>query len=109
MVMFLMPIIDWTPSDADGPLDIGPLYASVYPGVQNFCVAARALGIGTAVTTVIRINSVEVLEAFGVPAGRFEIAALVPMGRPVGSFGRARRKPVEVVTSWNRFGQRTAP
>ncbi len=36
MVAFLIPVIDWTPSDDEGPMDIGPLYASVYPAVQNF-------------------------------------------------------------------------
>jgi nitroreductase len=106
LVLFLMPIIPWTPSDDEGPMDIGPLYASVYPAVQNFCIAARALGLGTTLTTVIRIHSAEVLEALGVPGGRFEIAALVPVGRPAGHFGRARRKPVEAITHWNRFGDR---
>ena len=48
LVLFLLPIIDWTPVDDEGPMDIGPLYASVYPAVQNFMLAARDLGIGTA-------------------------------------------------------------
>ena len=61
LVVFLLPLIPWTPSDADGPMDIGPLYASVYPAVQSFMVAARALGIGTALTTVIRIHTAELL------------------------------------------------
>jgi nitroreductase len=105
LVVFLQPAIAWGSQDADGPMDIGRLDASVYPAVQNFCVAARALGIGTALTTVIRIHTAEVLAALGVPAG-YEIAALVPMGRPQGSFGVARRKPVEAVTHWDRFGNR---
>ena len=57
IVVFLLPIIPWTPTDDEGPMDIGRLYASVYPAVQNFMVAARALGIGTALTTVIRIHT----------------------------------------------------
>ncbi len=105
LVLFLLPIIDWTPRDAEGPMDIGPLHASIYPAVQNFCVAARALGIGTALTTVIRIYTAEVRAALGIPDS-YEIAALVPMGRPRGSFGAARRKPAAVVTHWNRFGER---
>jgi nitroreductase len=109
MVLFLQPRIDWTPSDEQGPIDIGPLYASVYPAIQNFCVAARALGIGTVLTTVVRVYGDECLADLGVPAGRYEIAALVPMGRPSGSFGRARRKPVEKATSWNQFGNRQVP
>jgi nitroreductase len=103
VVVFLQPIIPWTPADDDGPMDIGRLDASVYPAVEAFMVAARALGIGTALTTVIRILTPEVLEVLGAPEG-YEIAALVPMGRPAGQFGQARRKPVEVVTHWDRFG-----
>lgn len=104
LVLFLQPRIPWTPSDDEGEMDIGRLDASVYPAVQNFCVAARALGIGTALTTVIRIHTVEVLAALGVPDGRYEIAALVPMGRPAGRFGVAPRKPAEAVTHWNTWG-----
>jgi nitroreductase len=105
LVLFLMPQIPWTPSDDEGPMDIGPLYASTYPAVQNFLVAARALGIGTALTTVVRIHTDEVREALGIPE-LYEIAALVPMGRPVGRFGVARRKPAEAVTHWNRWGDK---
>ena len=46
-------------------MDIGRLDASVYPAVQNFCVAARSLGLGTALTTVIRIHTAEVLADLG--------------------------------------------
>lgn len=106
IVLFLQPLIEWTPRDDDGEMDIGRLDASVYPAVQNFCVAARALGIGTAVTTVIRIHGDEVLAGLGVPEGRFEIAALVPMGRPAGNFGVAPRKPAAAVTHWNTWGDK---
>jgi nitroreductase len=105
LVLFLVPDIPWTPEDDEGPMDIGPLHASVYPAVENFLVAARALGIGTALTTVIRIRTAELREVLGIP-DQYEVAALVPMGRPAGSFGVARRKPVEAVTHWNRFGDR---
>lgn len=106
IVLFLQPIIAWTPSDAEGEMDIGRLDASVYPAVQNFCLAARALGIGTALTTVIRIHTDEVLELLGAPAGRYEIAAFIPMGRPAGKFGIAPRKPATAVTHWNRWGDK---
>jgi nitroreductase len=111
IVFFLQPLIPWTPSDAQGEMDIGRLDASVYPAVQNFCVAARSLGLGTALTTVIRINSAETLAVLGVPprddgSPRYEIAACVPVGRPVGRFGIAPRKPASAVTHWNTFGNR---
>lgn len=110
LVVFLQPLIPWAPADAAGPMDIGRLDASVYPAVQNFCVAARALGLGTAVTTVIRIHTAEVLDVLGVPADRFEIAALVPLGYPTGSFGVARRRPAAAATHWDRWkGPRPDP
>lgn len=105
LVLVLMPQLPWTPADDEGSMDIGPLYASVYPAVQNLMLAARGLGVGTALTTVIRIRQAEVLGDLGVPDG-FEIAALVPMGRPAGRFGQARRKPAEAVTHWNRWGEK---
>jgi nitroreductase len=111
IVFFLQPIIPWTPADDQGEMDIGRLDASVYPAVQNFCVAARSLGIGTALTTVIRIEAAATLAALGVPANddgsaRYEIAACVPMGRPAGRFGVAPRKPASAVTHWNAYGER---
>ncbi len=38
LVLFLQPIVPWGGEDAEGPLDIGRLDASVYPAVQNFCL-----------------------------------------------------------------------
>jgi nitroreductase len=106
LVFFLQPLIPWGGRDTDGPLDIGRLDASVYPAVQNFCLAARSLGLGTAFTTVIRLRSDEVLAALGVPEGKFEIAALIPLGHPVGNFGVAPRKPADAVTHWDTWGDR---
>ncbi len=106
IVLFLQPIIPWGSADAEGPLDIGRLDASVYPAVQNFCVAARSLGLGTTLTTVIRVYAREVLEVLGVPADRFEIAALVPVGYPLGAFGVAPRKPASAVTHWNTWSNK---
>jgi len=109
IVLFLQPIIPWGSVDEQGAMDIGRLDASVYPAVQNFCLAARSLGLGTALTTVIRIHADEVLDALGVPrrdngSVRYEIAALVPVGHPVGNFGVAPRKPAGAVTHWDAWG-----
>jgi len=106
LVVFLQPLIPWGGQDDEGPLDIGRLDASVYPAVQNFCLAARALGLGTAYTTVIRVYGDEALAELGVPAGRYEIAALIPVGHPVGKFGVAPRKPYLAVTHWDGWGNK---
>ncbi|MGI8764692.1 MAG: nitroreductase family protein [Ilumatobacteraceae bacterium] len=109
IVLFLQPLIPWGGRDADGSLDIGRLDASVYPAVQNFCLAARSLGLGTALTTVIRVLGTEALEAVGVSPAEYEIAALVPVGWPTGHFGVAPRKPPEKATHWDRWGNRDVP
>lgn len=109
IVLFLQPIMPWGMRDADGPIDIGRLDASIYPAVQNFCLAARALGLGTALTTAIRCRTDDVFALLGVPAGKFEIAALTPLGHPTGSFGVARRRPVEKTTHLDRWGATVAP
>ncbi|MBI5090442.1 MAG: nitroreductase family protein [Actinobacteria bacterium] len=106
IVVFLQPRIEWGLRDEHVPLDIGRLDASVYPSVQNFCIAARALGLGTALTTVVRIEGAALLELLGVPADRFEVAALVPVGHPAGRFGVAPRKPAAAVTHWNTWGDK---
>jgi nitroreductase len=104
MVLFLMPSISMTLEDSEGPLDVGTPYASVYPAVQNFLLAARALGLGTVLTTVYRIHQDELREACGIP-DRYEVVALVPVGHPAMRFGRGRRRPLSEVASWNRLGQ----
>ena len=105
LVLFLMPDISMTLHDDDGPLDVGTPYASVYPAVQNFMLAARGLGLGTTLTTVYRIHHDELRERCGIP-DRHQVVALVPVGRPRGAFGVARRRPAAAVTHWNRFGAR---
>jgi nitroreductase len=107
LVLVLMPNISMTLEDAEGPLDVGTPFASVYPAVQNFMLAARGLGIGTTLTTVYRIHQDEVRTICGIPE-RYEIVALIPMGRPLGTFGRGRRRPAAQVTHWNRFGAKRA-
>jgi nitroreductase len=105
LVLFLMPNIDLTLTDDEGPLDIGTTYASVYPAVQNFMLAARSRGLGTVLTTVYRIHQNELRSLLDVP-DHFEIVALVPVGHPTGNFGEARRRPVAKVTHWDRYGNR---
>ena len=105
ILLFLMPTISMTLSDEAGDLDVGTPYASLYPAVQNFMLAARALGLGTALTTVHRIYQDQVRALFEIP-DRLEIPALVPVGRPTGRFGVAPRKPLEKITHWNTFGNR---
>jgi nitroreductase len=108
LVAVLMPSgLDLTLHDDDGPLDIGHPCASVYPAVQNLLIAARALGIGGTLTTVARVLHDDLRGVLGL-SERHDLAALVPLGRPAGRFTVPRRRPVESVTHWDRYGQRRA-
>jgi len=108
-VFLLMPSIDMTVHDDEGPMPVGPTYASVYPAVQNFILAARACGLGTTITTLHRIYEDDVRELLGIP-DRYEVLALLPLGHPTGRWGVApRHRPAERITSWDRIGEKRTP
>jgi nitroreductase len=105
LVLVLMPKISMVVHDDDGPMDVGPTYASVYPAVAWFILAARSLGLGTCLTTVYRIYEDEVRGVCGIP-DRYEVVALLPLGHPSGRWGVAPRRPAESITSWDTFGHK---
>lgn len=82
----------------------GDVEAAVYPGIWNLCLAARARGLGTTLTTMIKGRSDTVREILDLPDD-VEIFALVPIGYPLGRWGEARRRPVEEVVHWDGWGQ----
>ena len=99
-----MPKISMVVTDDDGDMDVGPTYASVYPAVGNFILAARAQGLGTVLTTVYRIYEDEVREVCGIPtATRWWRCC---PSDPRGNWGVAPRRPAEAITNWDTFGQR---
>jgi len=77
--------------------------ASIYPAVQNLLLAARALGLGSTITTLHRLYEREVKELLGIPEN-VDTMALIPIGRTAARFGPPRRLPVEKVTYWERWG-----
>ncbi len=79
--------------------------SSIYPAVQNLMLAARQLGIGSTLTTLHKHGNDEVNRLLGLPEG-WDTAALIPLGYPLGKWGRAERRPVEEVAFGERFGQR---
>ena len=80
------------------------LGASIYPAVQNFLLAAAALGLGTVMTTRWKAREVEVREILGVPES-LAVMAIVPLGWPDRAYGRGHRRPVRDLTYRERFGQ----
>src|SRR5438270_12356722 len=54
---------------------------SVFPGVQNLFLAARALGLGTTLTTVHLLKEADVREVLGIPED-VQTFAMIPVGYP---------------------------
>jgi nitroreductase len=69
------------------------LAASIFPATQNMLLAAGALGLGAALTTLPLVFGDELAELVGFP---FEVLpmAVVPLGRPARPLGPPRRLPV---------------
>ena len=76
--------------------------ASVFPGVQNLFLAARALGLGTTLTTVHRQDEPAVRKVLDIPDD-VTTWAMIPVGYPLGKWGEAQRKPVEDTTYWDSW------
>ena len=68
--------------------------ASIYPAVQNLMLAARALGLGTVLTTLHRRRKAKIHEILGIP-DNVETAAIIPLGWPDRDYGPNRRPPLE--------------
>jgi len=77
--------------------------ASIYPAVQNMLLAARALGLGTTLTTRHLLYEKETEAALGLPPGVHSYAIL-PIGYPMGKFGPVGRGPLADIVYEDRWG-----
>ena len=91
-------------------LEIGPrgasamTGASIYPAVQNMLLAARALGLGSTLTTRHMIYGEKVDAIFGLPQNVMSFAIL-PLGYPEGRFGPVRRAPLATFAHAETWGR----
>jgi nitroreductase len=67
---------------------------ALFPCIQNILLACRAVGLGASLTTVHRVFGREIDEYLGLPE-KIPTAALLPIGWPVGRYGRPTRIPVD--------------
>jgi nitroreductase len=88
-----------TPASGQAGLQTG---ASIYPSVQNLMLAARALGLGTVLTTLHRRRKDRIHAILGIPDG-IESAAIIPLGWPDREYGPNRRPPVEQFVMRDRW------
>lgn len=77
--------------------------ASIYPTMQNLCLALRAEGVASAVTTLLCIEEAKVRDMLEIPEG-FITAAHIAIGYPAKSFPtKLTRSPVEDIVSLDKF------
>jgi nitroreductase len=67
--------------------------ASVYPACQNLLLAARALGYGGVLTMWHHAVERELKDLLGIP-DEVALSACITLGRPAGSHGPVRRRPI---------------
>ena len=77
--------------------------ASIFPAVQNLCLAAQALGLGSALTTLTTTRSRELAAIVGLPE-TVTAQAVVPLGSPARPLGAPRREPFAEHTYRDRYG-----
>ena len=78
--------------------------ASIYPAVQNMLLAARALGLGSTLTTRHLLHAAEADAAFGLPPG-VRSYAILPIGWPIGRFGPVGRRALTEIVFEDRWGK----
>jgi nitroreductase len=78
---------------------------SIYPTVQNFCLALRAQGVASALTTLLCHFEPQVKELLGIPDGLIT-AAHVAVGYPAHGFSaKLSRLPVEQIAFAETYGE----
>jgi len=83
------------------------LGASLYPAVQNLLLAARAIGLGGVLTMWHRAVEDDLRAALAIPDDVF-IGGCVTLGRPAGSHGPVRRRPLGELVHEGRWGDAAA-
>ncbi len=78
--------------------------SSIYPAVQNMLLAARGLGLASALTTLHKRYETEIKGLLGMPDD-VETAALLPLGYPQDgiSYGPPKRRPLDEVVHCDRW------
>lgn len=78
------------------------MYSAIHAASQNLIVAARALGLGAAFTTLHHANDAAFREILGIPADR-TIGCTIPVGWPAGPTGAVTRRPLGNVAHYDRW------
>jgi nitroreductase len=77
--------------------------SSIFPAVQNLLLAAGALGLGTALTTIATSFDAELRELLRLPP-QVRAVAIIPIGWPARPLGPAKRDSFALHTHRERYG-----
>ncbi len=95
-VPVLLFVAGWTRRGAPQP-------QALFPAIQNVLLACRAVGLGASLTTVHTAYGREIDDWLGLPENA-PTCAMLPIGWPVGRYGRPVRKPVDACLFGERYG-----
>ena len=76
------------------------MYSAVYAASQNLIVAARALGLGAAFTTLHGMVEAQIRTILNIPDEMY-IGTTIPLGYPDGPEGPVSRKDISEVVHYN--------
>ncbi len=76
--------------------------SSIYLAVQNLLLAARALGLGTVMTTAHGMLDADLRRILNIPDEATPVA-LIPIGYPQANFGPTTRKGLDEILRWNAW------
>lgn len=82
-----------------------PQLQALMPAVQNVLLACRALGLGASLTTLHTGFGREIDARLGLPQ-KCPSCALLPIGWPLGRYGRPPRRPVDECLYFDRYEER---
>jgi nitroreductase len=77
--------------------------ASIYPFAWNILLAARHEGFAGTITTLAIAEEPRIQALLGIPS-HVAVAAVMPLGRPVKTLSKLRRKPVTEFAMLERWG-----
>lgn len=96
------PVLIVVAADIERGLEV-TVPSSIFPATQNLLLAATALGLASALTTISMGFTAELQEMLGLPA-HVVPQAVIPIGHPAKPLGPSKREPFEAHTHRDRFG-----
>jgi len=96
------PVLIVVAADIERGLEI-TVPSSIFPATQNLLLAATALGLASALTTISMGFTEDLQAMLGLPP-HVVPQAVIPIGHPVRPLGPSKREPFETYTHRDRYG-----